>query len=164
LQYDGIKVKTQPSSSLLYLAMSLETPASEGNDSSGRDVEGVNHETEEYKIGDMTGQVSFREDEVKTPRASKRLSMFVASESFINDSQSHLFEKSYHPEILRAYNPPKQRQRWVRRILNCLRLDLLSLLSLTFATLQGDKRVLPRVNWGDLFFDLFYVAATYNVR
>lgn len=27
----------------------------------------------------------------------------------------------------------------------------------------GDTQVLPRVNWGDLFFDLFYVGATYNV-
>jgi hypothetical protein len=133
--------------------MTSETPVTEGNDSSGQDVEGVNHEKEEKNIGF-----------VKTPRGNKRPSMYVASESFINDSQSHLFEVSYHPGILRAYNPPKQRQRWVRKILNCLRLDLLSLLSLTFAFLQGDKRVLPRVNWGDLFFDLFYVAATYNVR
>jgi hypothetical protein len=35
--------------------------------------------------------------------------------------------------------PPKQRQKW------------------------GDTQILPRVNWGDLFFDLYYVAAAYNV-
>jgi len=35
--------------------------------------------------------------------------------------------------------PPIQRQRW------------------------GDDQVLPHVNWGDLFFDLFYVAAAYNL-
>mmetsp|Transcript_5699 Transcript_5699/g.7280 ORF Transcript_5699/g.7280 Transcript_5699/m.7280 type:complete len:563 (+) Transcript_5699:38-1726(+) len=27
----------------------------------------------------------------------------------------------------------------------------------------GDQQVLPHVNWGDLFFDLFYVAAAYNL-
>ena len=37
------------------------------------------------------------------------------------------------------YSPPRQRQKW------------------------GDSQVLPRVNWFDLFFDLFYVGATYNV-
>lgn len=37
------------------------------------------------------------------------------------------------------YAPPRQRQKW------------------------GETQVLPRINWGDLFFDLHYVAATYNV-
>ena len=37
------------------------------------------------------------------------------------------------------YDPPRQRQRW------------------------GDDEVLPHVNWADLFFDLFYVAAAYNL-
>ena len=49
-------------------------------------------------------------------------------------------EISYHPSILRLYAPPQQRQQW------------------------GQRQILPRVNWGDLFFDLFYVAAAYNVR
>jgi hypothetical protein len=40
---------------------------------------------------------------------------------------------------LRAFSRPKQRQRW------------------------GDKQVLPHTNWGDLFFDLFYVAGAYNL-
>ena len=26
-----------------------------------------------------------------------------------------------------------------------------------------DQQILPHVNWGDLFFDLFYVAAAYNL-
>ena len=39
----------------------------------------------------------------------------------------------------RIFSPPRQRQKW------------------------GDNQVLPRVNWGDLFFDLFYVAAFYNL-
>ena len=38
-----------------------------------------------------------------------------------------------------AYSPPRQRQKW------------------------GDAQSLPHVNWGDLFFDLHYVAATYNI-
>jgi len=45
----------------------------------------------------------------------------------------------YHRAFLSLYSPPRQRQKW------------------------GETQVLPRVNWGDLFFDLFYVAATYQV-
>lgn len=37
------------------------------------------------------------------------------------------------------YLPPIQRQKW------------------------GDQQIRPHVNWGDLFFDLFYVAAAYNL-
>jgi PAS domain-containing protein len=37
------------------------------------------------------------------------------------------------------YAPPVQRQRW------------------------GDDQVLPHIDWGDIFFDLFYVAAAYNL-
>lgn len=40
---------------------------------------------------------------------------------------------------LTIFERPKQRQRW------------------------GDKQILPHTNWGDLFFDLFYVAAAYNL-
>jgi hypothetical protein len=46
---------------------------------------------------------------------------------------------SYHPGRVHFYLAPQQRQTW------------------------GDSQVLPRVNWGDLFFDLFYVAAAYNM-
>lgn len=46
---------------------------------------------------------------------------------------------SYHPGLVALFSPPLQRQKW------------------------GDTQILPRVNWGDLFFDLFYVAAAYNV-
>lgn len=48
---------------------------------------------------------------------------------------------SYHPGIalVAPFAPPRQRQKW------------------------GDNQILPRTNWGDLFFDLFYVAAAYNV-
>ena len=37
------------------------------------------------------------------------------------------------------YDPPIQRQRW------------------------DEDQVLPHVNWGDIFFDLFYVGAAYNL-
>ena len=40
---------------------------------------------------------------------------------------------------IRFWTPPRQRQRW------------------------GDDDMLPHVNWGDLFFDLFYVASAYNL-
>ena len=44
-----------------------------------------------------------------------------------------------HGSKIPWYAPPVQRQRW------------------------GDDQVLPHINWGDLFFDLFYVAAAYNM-
>lgn len=96
--------------------MTFDTPAAKENDSSGRDLEQVAHEAEEVLVGEEPGRVSFREAEGTGPRRNKRPSMYVASESFMDDSQPHLFEESYHPRILRAYNPPKQRQRWVRII------------------------------------------------
>ena len=37
------------------------------------------------------------------------------------------------------YNPPIQRQKW------------------------GEEQCLPHVNWGDIFFDLFYVGAAFNL-
>lgn len=40
---------------------------------------------------------------------------------------------------IRFYRNPVQRQKW------------------------GEDQMLPHVNWGDLFFDLFYVAAAYNL-
>jgi hypothetical protein len=49
------------------------------------------------------------------------------------------YDISYRPGRIMLYSPIRQRQKW------------------------GDTQVLPRTNYGDLFFDLFYVAATYNV-
>ena len=53
-------------------------------------------------------------------------------------SQPH---HSHNPHIgeISFYVPPHQRQRW------------------------GDTQVAPHTNWGDLFFDVFYVAAAYNL-
>lgn len=56
-----------------------------------------------------------------------------------NDQGNRFGDISYRPRAIVLYSPPIQRQKW------------------------GDKQALPRMNWGDLFFDLFYVAATYNV-
>ena len=59
------------------------------------------------------------------------------SHSHHNDDHHHRFVSlSEHVPI---YSRPKQRQRW------------------------GEQHILPHVNWGDLFFDLFYVAAAYNL-
>lgn len=46
---------------------------------------------------------------------------------------------SYHPGEIVFYCHVTQRQKW------------------------GDSQILPRVNWGDTFYDLFFVAAAYNV-
>ena len=46
---------------------------------------------------------------------------------------------SFHPGHIHLYQAPQQRQTW------------------------GDTQNLPRVNWGDLYFDLFFVAAAYNM-
>ena len=53
------------------------------------------------------------------------------------DSDGHFIDG--HESMLPWYSPPVQRQRW------------------------GKDQMLPHVNWGDLFFDLFYVAAAYNL-
>jgi hypothetical protein len=49
------------------------------------------------------------------------------------------YDISYRPSLLLLYSRPVQRQKW------------------------GDTQILPRIDWGDLFFDLFYVGATFNV-
>ncbi|CAJ1914880.1 unnamed protein product [Cylindrotheca closterium] len=108
----------------------------EGNASS-RDLDGVIDDNARNAQQEELSSVNFSRP--KGGQKPKRPSMFVASESFLDDSQQHIFEESYHPGNTPFYSPPKQRQRW------------------------GDKRVLPRVNWGDLYFDLFFVAATYNI-
>eukprot|EP00571_Detonula_confervacea_P011661 CAMPEP_0172312424 /NCGR_PEP_ID=MMETSP1058-20130122/17467_1 /TAXON_ID=83371 /ORGANISM="Detonula confervacea, Strain CCMP 353" /LENGTH=407 /DNA_ID=CAMNT_0013025873 /DNA_START=13 /DNA_END=1232 /DNA_ORIENTATION=+ len=54
------------------------------------------------------------------------------------DDDGH-FADHDHDYMLPWYAAPVQRQRW------------------------GEDQSLPHVNWGDLFFDLFYVAAAYNL-
>jgi hypothetical protein len=55
----------------------------------------------------------------------------------INDENGHV--RNDHKTMTPFYSPPVQRQRY------------------------GDDTVLPHVGWGDLFFDLFYVGAAFNL-
>lgn len=63
---------------------------------------------------DEFSEINFSPASVR--RKPKRPSMFVTSESFLDDSQPHLNEVSYHPGNTPFYSPPKQRQRWVRAV------------------------------------------------
>ena len=55
----------------------------------------------------------------------------------ILDEDEHT--RNDHKTMTPFYSPPVQRQRY------------------------GDEKVLPHEGWGDLFFDLFYVAAAFNL-
>jgi len=61
----------------------------------------------------------------------------LQQEKLLSFSHSCSFPKPVRRFVF--WTPPKQRQRW------------------------GDEETLPHINWGDLFFDLFYVAAAYNL-
>jgi hypothetical protein len=57
-----------------------------------------------------------------------------------HDQHPHEHNHEHHEKgPLVFFAPPCQRQRW------------------------GDTQVAPHTNWGDIFFDLFYVAAAYNL-
>ena len=68
--------------------------------------------------------------------SNKQITSFGWDEIFTElqniDEDGHFLD--HHTHIVPWYSPPIQRQRW------------------------GEDSVLPHVNWGDLFFDLFYVA------
>ena len=53
----------------------------------------------------------------------------------LDDGHDH----DHHSGRIPFYAYPRQRQKW------------------------GEAQILPHINWGDLFFDLFYVAAAYNL-
>lgn len=55
------------------------------------------------------------------------------------DEDGHFDHEGHTDDMIPWYAPPLQRQRW------------------------GEDTQLPHVNWGDLFFDLFYVAMAYNL-
>jgi hypothetical protein len=83
-----------------------------------------------------------------TPMPNKRRSLLLEDSTAMHHRASRVsitassapFDATYHPgNKIIFFAPPRQRQRW------------------------GDTQILPRLNWGDLFFDLFYVAAAYNV-
>jgi len=55
-------------------------------------------------------------------------------------SEQRVSVLNYVPSMkVRLFSPPRQRQKW------------------------GSDQILPHVNWGDLFFDLFFVAGFYNL-
>lgn len=57
-----------------------------------------------------------------------------------DEEHSHVEQTHHrHNALMPLFTRPVQRQRW------------------------GDTQIQPVVNWGDLFFDLFYVAAAYNL-
>ena len=56
-----------------------------------------------------------------------------------DDGLHHGLDHDHHSGRIPFYAYPRQRQRW------------------------GEAQILPHINWGDLFFDLFYVAAAYNL-
>lgn len=60
------------------------------------------------------------------------------SDVFHDPQQRHHHDDAVEGSVP-LYAPPRQRQRW------------------------GDEQVAPHTNWGDIFFDLFYVAASYNL-
>lgn len=70
---------------------------------------------------------------------TSRRRLNVTSDAYNTNEKYLQTNVMFRPSRVLVYAPPRQRQKW------------------------GDAQVLPRVNWGDLFFDLFYVAATYNV-
>jgi len=74
-----------------------------------------------------------------TTTASRTIPRRPAVRSESASGASNRYDVTYRPGKLLLYSPPRQRQKW------------------------GQEQILPRVNWGDLFFDLFYVASTYNV-
>jgi hypothetical protein len=73
------------------------------------------------------------------PPLNKKESHTTATTS--EHQQLHPSPHSHHAHNgeVPFYAPPHQRQRW------------------------GDTQVAPHTNWGDLFFDVFYVAAAYNL-
>jgi len=61
-------------------------------------------------------------------------------EESIESKQQRGSVLDYVPSMkVRFFSPPRQRQKW------------------------GSDQILPHVNWGDLFFDLFFVAGFYNL-
>ena len=89
----------------------------------------------EYEVDDKSDNHSSGEEEEKAAATARRRASSLRRSSII---QAQNFDVSYHPDKLILYSRPRQRQQW------------------------GDTQVLPRVNYGDLFFDLFFVAAAYN--
>jgi hypothetical protein len=65
--------------------------------------------------------------------------LFEEEEELLGDDNENNSDDHAQPKNIPWYCPPVQRLRW------------------------GEEHGLPHVNWGDLFFDLFYVGAAYNL-
>ena len=88
---------------------------------------------------DIEEEVTPRPRKLKTQRSSSFISAAPNEERNNNATASAaprhtLRELSYHPSAFKIYQAPRQRQEW------------------------GQKQILPRVNWGDLFFGTFVVG------
>lgn len=113
--------------------------AAAGEDEESPDVSQLN-KTHSQQMASKATVASVAETGVPVPSPE--------SEEFIHNSQLHKVQRrvsatgdlSYHPgvSLIPPFAPPRQRQKW------------------------GDTQILPRTNWGDIFFDLFYVGAAYN--
>ena len=103
--------------------------------------------TDAAKKADDVSDDGYEEGFGNEPRAAAEEDMNESEPSHRTIHRPHVvtandapFDTSYHPcKRMMGYSPPCQRQKW------------------------RETQILPRVNWGDLFFDLHYVAGTYNV-
>lgn len=86
---------------------------------------------------DNEEEATTRPRQLKTQRSSSFISAAPNDERNNNNATASaapehtLRELSYHPSAFKIYQAPRQRQEW------------------------GQKQILPRVNWGDLFFGTF---------
>lgn len=86
---------------------------------------------------DNEEEATTRPRQLKTQRSSSLISAAPNDERNNNNATASaapehtLRELSYHPSAFKIYQAPRQRQEW------------------------GQKQILPRVNWGDLFFGTF---------
>ena len=109
------------------------------SDSSENDMdEEVPHHYPDTERSGIVHRVNLEDDLHKSQRPNEE-SMRRMKRRMGVTAEDTPHDVSFRPGLVQLYSPPMQRQRW------------------------GETQVLPRVNWGDLFFDLFYVAATYNV-
>lgn len=90
-------------------------------------------DTDKFELPRLTSRTTEEDD---TGRRQQELHP-LQKQQLQSFSHSCSFPKPVRRLVV--WSPPKQRQRW------------------------GDVDVLPHINWGDLFFDLFYVAAAYNL-
>ena len=94
----------------------------------------MSYEEEEENTGEQQQQGSEQKGQEDSPIA------IMKAEEALHDQDSHGHHHHHSSSSsVPFYAPPLQRQRW------------------------GDDQVLPHVDWGDIFFDLFYVAAAYNL-